>query len=378
MPRWHSDLDLRLPHPRGGLDGRAGAGLHAGQRVRLRRAGACRRARRRRVRAAAVVLLQRPHRLLRGDRQVPRRPAHLGPLDARALRRQPERGRCSCASTRRPPACRSPRSSPRSTSSGPRSRRSPACSAARSRCTPTRWTRRWRCRPRRRPASRCAPSRCIAYETNVANVADPLGGSWFVESLTDEMERQAEEIFAHLDELGDGSMLEGVHPRASRRTGSRAEIADSAYELERKFNAGPADRRRRQPASPRATTTTRSSSSQITNEDEARQLKRLDQVRHDRDQAAVDAALARLAAEAADPERQPDADADRHGRRPTPPSARSCTRWPTSSAGTSRRPRSDPAPARRRPVRSRASPTVGMGTVDPCPPPVRSRPDRGR
>ena len=50
----------------------------------------------------------------------------------------------------------------------------------------------------------------IAYETNVANVADPLGGSCFVEALTDEMERQAEEIFAHLDELGDGSMLEGV------------------------------------------------------------------------------------------------------------------------------------------------------------------------
>ena len=29
----------------------------------------------------------------------------------------------------------------------------------------------------------------IAYETNVANVADPLGGSWYVEALTDEMER---------------------------------------------------------------------------------------------------------------------------------------------------------------------------------------------
>ena len=39
----------------------------------------------------------------------------------------------------------------------------------------------------------------IAHETGVANVADPLGGSWFVEELTDELERQAEEIFAHLD-----------------------------------------------------------------------------------------------------------------------------------------------------------------------------------
>ena len=50
----------------------------------------------------------------------------------------------------------------------------------------------------------------IAHETRVANVADPLGGSWFVEELTDEMERQAEAIFAHVGELGGGSMLEGA------------------------------------------------------------------------------------------------------------------------------------------------------------------------
>ena len=50
----------------------------------------------------------------------------------------------------------------------------------------------------------------IAHETNVAHVADPLGGSYYVESLTDEVERQAEEIFAHLESLGNGSLLEGV------------------------------------------------------------------------------------------------------------------------------------------------------------------------
>ena len=77
----------------------------------------------------------------------------------------------------------------------------------------------------------------IAYETNVANVADPLGGSYFVESLTDEIERQAEEIFAHLDELGGGSMLEGVI-RGIEENWFQGKIADSAYELERKFNAG--------------------------------------------------------------------------------------------------------------------------------------------
>ena len=45
------------------------------------------RARRRRVRPPPQLLLQRPHRLLRGDRQVPRRPPHLGPLDEGPLRR---------------------------------------------------------------------------------------------------------------------------------------------------------------------------------------------------------------------------------------------------------------------------------------------------
>ena len=166
----------------------------------------------------------------------------------------------------------------------------------------------------------------IAHETNVAHVADPLGGSYFVEALTDEMERQAEELFAHLDELGDGSMLEGAitgieenwFQGQHRRLGVRARTP---------VQHRPAHRRRGQRASPRATTRTRSTLLQITNEDEARQLKRLDQVRHDRDQAAVDAALARLAHRGRRPRGQPDAGADRRRRAPTPRSARSWQRW---------------------------------------------------
>ena len=100
-----SDLDLRLPHPRGRLDRAAGARVHARRRLRLRAGGDRPRPRRRRLRAAPVVLLQRPHRLLRGDRQVPRRPPDLGARDARDLRRAtPPRG--GCASTPRPPASR--------------------------------------------------------------------------------------------------------------------------------------------------------------------------------------------------------------------------------------------------------------------------------
>jgi methylmalonyl-CoA mutase N-terminal domain/subunit len=42
----------------------------------------------------------------------------------------------------------------------------------------------------------------LAYESGVANVIDPLGGSYYVEALTDQLERQAEEIFAKIDEMG--------------------------------------------------------------------------------------------------------------------------------------------------------------------------------
>ena len=49
----------------------------------------------------------------------------------------------------------------------------------------------------------------IAEETGVANVIDPLGGSWYVEHMTDLMEQRAEEIFARIDRFGEGRMLAG-------------------------------------------------------------------------------------------------------------------------------------------------------------------------
>src|SRR5205814_1238977 len=73
----------------------------------------------------------------------------------------------------------------------------------------------------------------VAHETGAPLVADPLGGSWFVESLTDEMERRAEEVFAHLDRLGGGSMLEGVY-RGIEESWFQGEIAESAYRLEKR------------------------------------------------------------------------------------------------------------------------------------------------
>jgi methylmalonyl-CoA mutase, N-terminal domain len=140
----------------------------------------------------------------------------------------------------------------------------------------------------------------IGHETNVAHVADPLGGSWFVEELTDEMERRAEEMFAYLEELGGGSMLEGCI-RGIEDNWFQGRIADSAYELERAFNEG----RRTVVGVNRFTEGSEDNTLdllQITNEDETRQLKRLEKVREERDQRAVDEALARLRALAADPD----------------------------------------------------------------------------
>src|SRR5438105_9182535 len=51
----------------------------------------------------------------------------------------------------------------------------------------------------------------IAEETGVVNVADPLGGSWYLEALTDRLEQEAEEIFARIRALGpDGTMMSGI------------------------------------------------------------------------------------------------------------------------------------------------------------------------
>ena len=140
----------------------------------------------------------------------------------------------------------------------------------------------------------------IAYETNAAHVADPLGGSYFVEELTDEMERRAEEIFARIAEMGDGSMLEGCITGIEENW-FQGRIADSAYELERSFNAGErivvGVNRFLEGNDENGLEILR-----ITNEDEAKQRRRLSDVKQDRDDRAVADALERLAKDAVDPE----------------------------------------------------------------------------
>jgi methylmalonyl-CoA mutase N-terminal domain/subunit len=139
----------------------------------------------------------------------------------------------------------------------------------------------------------------IAHETNVAHVADPLGGSWFVESLTDELERQAEELFAHVGELGGGSMLEGCI-QGIEENWFQGRIADSAYELERTLNAG-----ERLVVGVNAFTEGNDDADletlKITDADERHQRERLAAVRASRDGDQVHKALERLREDAADP-----------------------------------------------------------------------------
>jgi methylmalonyl-CoA mutase N-terminal domain/subunit len=68
----------------------------------------------------------------------------------------------------------------------------------------------------------------IAFETGVVNTVDPLGGSWFVEALTDQMEAEAEKIFAEIEERG--GVFEAIEEGYFQR-----EIARSAYAYQREI-----------------------------------------------------------------------------------------------------------------------------------------------
>jgi methylmalonyl-CoA mutase, N-terminal domain len=74
----------------------------------------------------------------------------------------------------------------------------------------------------------------IAHETGVANVIDPLGGSYFVEALTSRTEELAEEYFRRIEEMGRGSMLEGMLVGIERGF-FQSEIADAAYREQERY-----------------------------------------------------------------------------------------------------------------------------------------------
>lgn len=71
----------------------------------------------------------------------------------------------------------------------------------------------------------------IAHETGVTNVVDPLAGSYYVEWLTDELERQANDYFRRIDELG--GVISGIEKGFFMK-----EIADAAYRFQQKLDSG--------------------------------------------------------------------------------------------------------------------------------------------
>ena len=126
----------------------------------------------------------------------------------------------------------------------------------------------------------------IAYETGVSNVVDPLGGSWYIESLTDELEKEAEEYFEKVEKMG------GVIPALEEGFFQR-EIARSAFEYEKKINENSRivvgvndfvkdDEEIEIPIL------------EIGLEAEEKQKKKLTELRDRRDQAKVDTALKRI------------------------------------------------------------------------------------
>ena len=139
----------------------------------------------------------------------------------------------------------------------------------------------------------------VAHETGVTNVADPLGGAPYVEWMTDEMERQAEAVFAHLDELGNGSILEGVYAGIDNGY-FVGEIADAAYRFEREIN----NDQRIIVGVNEFTDGNEDDETNLLRIDhsvEELQRKRLEAVKQERDSAAVEASLAAIRTAAADP-----------------------------------------------------------------------------
>jgi methylmalonyl-CoA mutase N-terminal domain/subunit len=125
----------------------------------------------------------------------------------------------------------------------------------------------------------------LAYESGVANTIDPLGGSYFVEALTDRMESQARDYFRRIDELG------GVLP-AIQKGFFQTEIADAAYRYQHEI-----DEQRRVIVGVNAfedETPISIPLLQMDPEGLGRQLARLKQVRQDRDSGRVGQALDRL------------------------------------------------------------------------------------
>jgi methylmalonyl-CoA mutase, N-terminal domain len=136
----------------------------------------------------------------------------------------------------------------------------------------------------------------IMEETGVTNVADPLGGSWYLEALTDRLEAEAEKTFAAIRAMSPDQTMTGGILRGIEDGWFMAEIAEASFAYQQKLEKG--DKR---VVGVNAYTDTVEQPVEIlrvSHEVERAQASALARRRRERDQAAVDAALAAMLAAA--------------------------------------------------------------------------------
>jgi methylmalonyl-CoA mutase, N-terminal domain len=136
----------------------------------------------------------------------------------------------------------------------------------------------------------------IMDETGVTSVSDPLGGSWYVEALTDRLDEEAERIFAGIRAMSpDGTMTGGIL-RGIETGWFIGEIADAAFEYQQKLEKG-----EKQIVGVTSNTETVGGELEILRispEVERQQVEELTARRATRDQSAVSAALSAMVAAA--------------------------------------------------------------------------------
>jgi methylmalonyl-CoA mutase N-terminal domain/subunit len=132
----------------------------------------------------------------------------------------------------------------------------------------------------------------LMEETGVTNVADPLGGSWYVEALTDQIEAEAEAIFTRIREMGsDATMTSGIL-RGIEDGWFSAEIADAAFSYQKALEKG--DKRVVGVNVAQDTVTGELEIMRVSHEVETEQNRVLAARRVERDETAVRASLAAL------------------------------------------------------------------------------------
>ncbi len=141
----------------------------------------------------------------------------------------------------------------------------------------------------------------IMEESGVANVADPLGGSWYVEALTDRIEADAERIFDRIKDMAVATVPSGQHPIGEMTSGIlrgiedgwfTGEIADAAFAYQHALEKG--DKKIVGVNTATQSVTDELGILRVSPEVERRQTQVLARRRAQRDQIAVDRALAAM------------------------------------------------------------------------------------